>query len=77
MIKLSQKPAVVPLAQRRATGNGHMTRREEIVSFLREKGSATKGEIVTGLHIPTGTVAFVLNQRETFVNREGRWHLVA
>src|SRR6266850_2607178 len=77
-IKLSQKPVTVPPTQpSSASGNGHMTRKQAVVDFLRRHGPATKGEIVDGLQIPTGTVAFVLNQRETFVNREGRWHLVA
>jgi len=66
-----------PAAHPTTNGNGHMTRKESVVKFLRENGPATRGEIMASLHIPIGTAGYVLNDPKIFVSREGRWHLVA
>lgn len=58
-------------------GNGRMTRKQSVVKFLRENGPATRGEIMARLDIPMGTAGYVLNDPETFVSRDGRWHLVS
>lgn len=77
-----QTPIVIsrqdPPARHHATnGNGHITRKQSVVNFLRENGPATRGEIMARLDIPIGTAGYVLNDPETFVSRDGRWHLVS
>lgn len=53
-----------------------MTRKDGLAEFLREHGPSTRAEILRGLTIPPGSIAYVLNDRNRFVLVEGKWHNV-
>ena len=53
-----------------------ITRKDALAEFLREHGPSTRAEILRGLAIPPGSIAYVLNDRNRFVLVEGKWHNV-
>ena len=53
-----------------------MTRKDALAEFLREHGPSTRAEILRGLAIPPGSIAYVLNDKNRFVLVEGKWHNV-
>jgi hypothetical protein len=53
-----------------------ITRKDALAEFLREHGPSTRAEILHGLAIPPGSIAYVLNDRNRFVLVEGKWHNV-
>jgi hypothetical protein len=53
-----------------------ITRKDALAEFLREHGPSTRAEILHGLAIPAGSIAYVLNDRNRFVLAEGKWHNV-
>jgi hypothetical protein len=55
--------------------NGHGTRKEQVAEFISSHGPATRSEIISGTDIPTGTIAYCLNDEKRFVNQDGKWHL--
>ncbi len=57
--------------------SGKFTRQQQVVAFLKEHGPKKRKDIATQLEIPTGTVAFVLNDKNTFQGLgKGLWALV-
>jgi hypothetical protein len=67
-----------PALEHKSNGsNGSATRKQEVIRFIQQHGPSTKGEIMAGLDIPPGTAAYVLNDKTVFVNRDGRWNVVA
>jgi len=54
------------------------TRKESIVRLLKEKGPLTRREIRERTGFPPGTLAYVLNDKETFARmRTGKWRLIS
>ena len=51
------------------------TRKDEVASLLRKDPGLSRGEIQEKTGIPVGTISFVLNDKETFGNRDGKWYL--
>jgi len=51
------------------------TRRQAVVKLLQEEGPFTRSEILQKTGIPLGTVSFILNDKTTFRNKDGKWHL--
>jgi hypothetical protein len=64
-----------PQASPNSNGHGRVTRKDQIVQFIREHGPAARSEIIAGTQMPAGTVAACLNDKDTFVNRGGKWVL--
>jgi hypothetical protein len=56
------------------------TRKEQLLAFLRERGGATRGEILSTLDIPVGTLSVLLNSGRKagwlLRNDEGKWQEV-
>jgi hypothetical protein len=48
------------------------TQKEVLVDFLRTHGPATRSEIMTKANMPKGTIAFLLNQKQTFMRLDDR-----
>ncbi|HEV2382987.1 MAG TPA: hypothetical protein VG206_24740 [Terriglobia bacterium] len=53
-----------------------ITRKDALAEFLREHGPSARAEILHGLAIPPGSIAYVLNDKNRFVLVEGKWHNV-
>lgn len=54
------------------------TRKETLVAFLKVKGPLVRGEIQKATGIPRGTLAFLLNDKETFErDSSGKWSVKA
>lgn len=53
-----------------------LTRREVVVNLLRNEGGLSRSQILEKTHIPIGTVATTLNDKTTFMNKEGKWYLI-
>ena len=58
------------------SGNGYMTRKDQVAKFLREHGPSTRSEIIAGTGIPAGTAAYVLNDEKRFVSQHGKWQVL-
>jgi hypothetical protein len=72
-------PSTIPAVSLLGSGNGNakVTRKDQVAKFIREHGgSATRSEIIAGTGIPTGTVAYVLNDEARFRARDGKWYIV-
>lgn len=53
---------------------GKKTRKQFLVDFLREHGPQTRKEIREKANLPLGTIAFLLNDKETFQHLPGgKW----
>jgi len=54
------------------------TRTQEIIDLLNQEGPLTRSEIRAKVTIPSGSMATVLSDKNTFFHDEGgRWHLKA
>ena len=62
--------------RRRQRAKKPQRRREMLIKFLKEDGSASRHDIIEKTGIPVGTVAYLLNDKTTFINEDGLWHLV-
>jgi hypothetical protein len=52
------------------------TRKELLIKFLKAHGPMVRGDIAEGTGFPRGTLAFTLNDKETFErDSEGRWRV--
>ena|SRR2546425_11492660 len=58
-----------------ANGNGRVRRKDEIANFIRAHGPARRRDLIARLGIPSGTVAYCLNDDTRFVSRDHKWHL--
>jgi hypothetical protein len=56
--------------------NKKSSRKDTVEKLLREQGSMSRKEIIEKTGFPTGTIAFVLNDKERFVSKNGKWHVV-
>jgi hypothetical protein len=59
-----------------ATRNGthRVTRKDEVASFIRQRGPSSRADILRGTGIPEGTIAFCLGDKDRFHQLEdGRW----
>jgi len=53
---------------------GKKTRKQFLVDFLREQGPQTRKEIREKANLPLGTIAFLLNDKDTFQRlQDGKW----
>ena len=53
---------------------GKKTRKQFLVDFLREHGPQTRKEIREKANLPLGTIAFLLNDKDTFQRlQDGKW----
>jgi len=51
------------------------TRKESIIRILKENGPLARKDIKAKTGFPSGTIAFTLNDKDTFVNKNGKWDL--
>ena len=59
-------------------GGTRMTRKQALIAYLTASGPKSRAEMVEATEIPTGTISYELNDKETFVRLgDGRWDLVA
>ena len=49
------------------------TRKAELVKLLQEQGPLRRSEIIKRSDIPKGTIAYLLNDKDTFVSQDGKW----
>jgi len=62
------------LTLQNANGNGHGTRRDQLVRFLTEHGPAKRATIIARSGMPKGSIAFLLNQKDYFARTsDGMW----
>jgi hypothetical protein len=52
------------------------TRKEALIKLLQDEGPLSRSEIFKRSGMPKGTVAYLLNNRDIFFAKNGRWHLV-
>jgi len=52
------------------------SRRDALIRLFEEQGPLSRSEIFKQSGFPKGTVAYLLNDKDTFVSKNGRWHLV-
>src|SRR5713226_6034067 len=51
-------------------------RKDQLIKFLTKNGPSSRKEIEENTHIPTGTIASLLNDKETFNRLEsGKWEV--
>ena len=53
-----------------------ITRRDEIITLLQMEGPLSRSEILDKSGIPKGTVATILNDKNRFASKEGKWYYV-
>jgi len=71
----AQAYAQLPLPRNRQQPQ---TRKQQIMELIRSRGPLRRAEIIETGGVPRGTVAFVLNDKDTFRQlKDGRWDLVA
>jgi hypothetical protein len=51
------------------------TRKDSIEKMLREHGPMTRKEIMDSSGFPQGTVAYVLNDSNRFISKDGKWYV--
>jgi hypothetical protein len=54
---------------------GRVSRKDQVEKFIKEHGPASRPEIIEATGIPVGTVAYVLNDKQRFFARKGKWHV--
>jgi hypothetical protein len=59
-----------------SSGTTKITRKQTIIKLLQEEGPFTRSEILQKTNIPRGTVATVLNDKNVFRSKKGKWYLV-
>lgn len=52
------------------------TKKQAVIKLLQEEGSLTRSEIVKKTGFAQGTISNVLNNKNTFKNKKGKWHLI-
>jgi hypothetical protein len=53
-----------------------VTRKQSVEKLLREQGPMARKDIIAKTGFSAGTVAFVLNDKTTFVSKNEKWHLI-
>lgn len=53
-----------------------VTRKDAVEKLIREYGPMSRKEIVKKSGFPIGTIAFVLNDENRFISKDGKWHVV-
>lgn len=53
-----------------------LTRRDMLINLLKNEGALSRAEILEKTHFPLGTVATILNDKETFSNKDGKWSFI-
>ena len=48
-------------------------RKATLIKLLKEQGPLSRSEIIKKSDIPKGTIAYLLNDKETFVSQDGKW----
>ena len=52
------------------------TRKEQVAEFIRQNGPTSRAKIIEGTSIPTGTIAYCLNDKTRFRQlKDGKWDL--
>jgi hypothetical protein len=52
------------------------TRKDGVINLLREQGPMARKDIIAKTGFSAGTIAFVLNDKKTFISKDEKWHLV-
>jgi len=65
------QPSIPKLIKRKS-----LTRKEVIINLFKNEGPQGRSQILEKTHIPLGTVANILNDKTTFINKDGKWHLI-
>jgi hypothetical protein len=60
----------------RKTKKVKKTRKVAIMKLLHEEGPLARSEILQKTGFPLGTVSFILNDKTTFSNKDGKWQLI-
>lgn len=53
------------------------TNKDRIINLLKAEGPLGRGDIVKKTGIPVGSVAGVLTDKNTFISKDEKWHLVS
>jgi hypothetical protein len=57
-------------------GGGRVNRKDQVADYIRLHGPSSRPDIIAGTGIPVGTVAYVLNDKERFQARRGKWNVI-
>lgn len=68
----SETPAISDLSDIKP-----LSRRDAVVKLLQERGPMVRREIKKMTGFTHGTLSYVLNHKNIFINRDGKWDLVA
>ena len=52
------------------------TRKDAVIKLLKNEGPLSRGEILNKSGIPKGTIASILNEKGTFISKDGKWNLI-
>ena len=84
-IKTSSRfQATVPTAPKLPVRRAHLpkpptppvTRKQQVIELLSKEGPLGRTEIHNKTGIPEGSIAMVLNDKNTFKSIEGKWHVI-
>ena len=66
------------IAPQNTTSSGSETRKQAVVKLLKAEGPLSRRDIRTKTAFPLGTIAYVLNDKETFKrSKGGKWSVVS
>lgn len=72
-MKAGRKLAKRTTTKKHRTANGG-GRKEEVAKFIKSHGPAKRSDILAGTKVPTGTLAYALNDKTMFKRLpDGRW----
>jgi len=49
------------------------TRKSALIKLLKEQGPLSRAEIIKTSDIPRGTIAYLLNDKDSFFSKDGKW----
>ena len=65
-----------PSSLAKKTKKTKKTRRLDVIKLLQEEGPLARPEILRKTGFPVGTISFILNDKTTFENKNGKWQLI-
>lgn len=69
-------PLAKVLSEQTESAPASTTRKGALINLLKSEGPLHRRDILTKTNFPVGTIAYLLNDKETFTHRrDGRWDL--
>jgi hypothetical protein len=65
-----------PTSFSHGTQEPRLSRRQEVIKILTEKGPLSKKDILGITDMPRGSLSFTLSDKTKFYSQDGKWHLV-